>query len=215
MDGSREPNQEGGDLQVVEVRHRLANCFQLLNGLIQVRLAHTADGEGRRQLAWIQDVVVSMGMLQQRLAAAGSAGFQVYLVEAAELWRRLTVERDIKIELETEDIEVAPAKAAALSLILHELMTNCCEHAFPNECGGTVRIAFRRATEKRVQLVVSDDGIGIPLQEPIRPSFGLSVVSGLAAQLGGTFSLCGSSPGAVARVEFPLCEALAAGSATK
>ena len=213
MDGSRELNQGGGDLQIVEIRHRLANCFQLLNGLIQVRLAHTADGESRRQLAWLQDVVVSMGMLQQRLAAAGSAGFQVYLVEAAELWRRLTLERDITIELETEDIEVAPAKAAALSLILHELMTNCCEHAFPKERGGTVRIAFRHATEACVELAVSDDGVGLP-QEPIRQSFGLSVVGGLAAQLGGTFSVGTNSPGAIARVEFPLCEATAAGSAT-
>ena len=68
-------DQGGGDLQVVEIRHRLANCFQLLNGLIQARLAHTADGESRRQLAWLQDVVVSMGILQQRLAAAGNAGF--------------------------------------------------------------------------------------------------------------------------------------------
>ena len=137
-----------------------------------------------------------------------------YLVEAAELWRRLTLERDIKIELETEDIEVAPAKAAPLSLILHELMTNCCEHAFPKECGGTVRIAFRHATEACAELAVSDDGVGLPPQEPIRQSFGLSVVGGLAAQLGGTFSVGSNSPGAIARVEFPLSETTEAGSAT-
>jgi two-component sensor histidine kinase len=207
MDGSRDRKQGGGDLQVVEIRHRLANCFQLLNGLIQFRLAHTADGESRRQLAWLQDVVVSMGMLQHRLATAGTAGFQVYLAEAVALWRRLTLERGIEIKLETEDIEVAPEKAAPLSLILHELMTNCCEHAFPKERGGTVRVAFRRATEAYAELAVSDDGIGLPLQEPIRQSFGLSVVSGLTTQLGGTFSVGSNSPGAIARVEFPLCQA--------
>jgi two-component sensor histidine kinase len=213
MDGSRELDQGGGELQVVEIRHRLANCFQLLNGLIQARLAHTTDGESRRQLAWLQDVVVSLGILQQRLAAAGTAGFRAYLVEAAELWRRLTLERDIKIELETEDIDVAPARAAPLSLILHELMTNCCEHAFPKECGGTVRITFRHAAEARAELAVSDDGVGLPPQEPIRQSFGLSVVRGLAAQLGGTFSVGSNSPGAIARVEFPLSETTEAGSA--
>jgi two-component sensor histidine kinase len=212
MDGSRELSQGGGDLQVVEIRHRLANCFQLLNGLIHARLAHTADGESRRQLAWLQDVVVSMGILQQRLAAAGNAGFQAYLAEAAELWRRLTVERDIKIELETEDIEVAPAKAAPLSLILHELMTNCCEHAFPKESGGTVRIAFRHAAEGCAELAVSDDGVGLPQREQLRPSFGLSVVGGLAAQLGGTFSVGSNSPGAIARLEFPLSETAEVGS---
>jgi two-component sensor histidine kinase len=214
MDGSRDRKQGGGDLQVVEIRHRLANCFQLLNGLIQFRLAHTADGESRRQLAWLQDVVVSMGMLQHRLATAGTAGFQAYLVEAVALWRRLTLERGIEINLETEDIEVAPEKAAPLSLILHELMTNCCEHAFSKERGGTVRIAFRRATEAYAELAVSDDGIGLPLQEPVRQSFGLSVVSGLTTQLGGTFSVGSNSPGAIARVEFPLREATADGSAT-
>jgi two-component sensor histidine kinase len=206
MDGSRELDQDGGQLQVEEIRHRLANCFQLLNGLIQARLAHTTNGESRRQLAWLQDVVVSLGILQQRLAAAGTAGFRVYLVEAAELWRRLTLERGIKIELETEDIEVAPAKAAPLSLILHELMTNCCEHAFPQERGGTVRIALRHATQARAELVVSDDGVGFPPQTTMRQSFGLSVVGGLAAQLGGTFSVGSNWPGALAWVEFPLSD---------
>jgi two-component sensor histidine kinase len=206
MDGSRELEQ-GGDLQVVEVSHRLANCFQLLNGLIQFRLTHTADGESRRQLAWLQDLIVSMGMLQKRLVAAGAAGFRVYLVETANLWRRLTLERGINVVLDTEDIELAPAKATALSLILHELMTNCCEHAFPKERGGNVRIVFRHATDARAELTVSDDGIGLPPQGPIRQSFGLSVVSGLASQLGGMFSIGSNSPGTIARVEFPLHEA--------
>jgi two-component sensor histidine kinase len=211
MDGSRELKQ-GGDLQVVEVSHRLANCFQLLNGLIQFRLAHTADGESRRQLAWLQDLIVSMGMLQKRLAAAGAAGFQAYLVETAKLWRQLTLERGISVVLDAEDIELAPAKATALSLILHELMTNCCEHAFPKECGGNVRIAFRHAADARAELTVSDDGIGLPPQGPIR-QFGLSVVSGLASQLGGMFSIGSNSPGTIARVEFPLREVTVGSSA--
>jgi two-component sensor histidine kinase len=205
MDGSLEPTHRGGDLQVVEIRHRLANCFQLLSGLIGFRLAQTADGESRRQLAWLQEAVVSLGMLQQGLAGAGTAAFRQYLFEVANLWRRLTVERGIIIIVDSDDIALAPGKAAPLSLILHELLTNCCEHAFPNGRGGTIRIAFRHAAEGRAELAVGDDGVGLPTDRPIPQASGLSVVRRLTAQLHGTLSIDGGSLGTLARVDFPLC----------
>ena len=69
MDTSLDVKQAGGDLQVVEIRHRLANCFPFLTGLIQFRLTQASDGESKRQLASLQDAVASLGLLQQRLAA--------------------------------------------------------------------------------------------------------------------------------------------------
>jgi two-component sensor histidine kinase len=203
MDGSRDVKQAAGDLQVVEIRHRLANCFQLLTGLIQFRLTQASDGESKRQLAGLQDAVASLGLLQQRLAAADSDGFCDYLAEATDLWRHLTSDRGISIVLETEDIGVSADKATPLALILHELLTNCCEHAFPNRVG-IIRVFFRIQERGVAELMVIDDGVGLPSERPARQSFGLSVVNRLANQLGGTFSMANNSPGVAARVAFPL-----------
>jgi two-component sensor histidine kinase len=204
MDGARDSKPAGSDLQIVEIRHRLANCFQLLTGLIQFRIAHTPDGESKRQLTGLQDAVASLGLLQQRLAAAGSGGFRAYLAEAADLWRRLTFDRGINITLEAEDIEIAADKATALALILHELMTNCCEHAFPNERDGNIQIDLSGTTNGFCALQVIDDGVGLPAERRVLPSFGFSVVDRLAGQLGGSFAVEDNSPGTKARIEFPL-----------
>jgi two-component sensor histidine kinase len=203
MDGLPKPKQGGSELQVVEIRHRLANCFQLLTGLIQFRLTQTPDGESKRQLAGLQDAVASLGLLQQRLAEAGCAGFRAYLAEATDLWRHVTLDRGISIALEAEDIEIAADKAAPLALILHELLTNCCEHAFPNERGGTIRVIFKSTNDGRAKLAVTDDGIGLRADGPV-PRFGFSVVNRLTSQLGGTFSVDGNSLGTEARIEFRL-----------
>jgi two-component sensor histidine kinase len=204
MDGARDSKPAGSDLQIMEIRHRLANCFQLLTGLIQFRIAHTPDGESKRQLTGLQDAVASLGLLQQRLAAAGSAGFRAYLAEAVDLWRHVTVGRGIDIALEAEDIEIAADKATALALILHELMTNCCEHAFPNERGGTIQISLSSSTNGLCGLQVLDDGVGLPVKRRLLPSFGFSVVDRLASQLGGSFAVEDNAPGTKARIEFPL-----------
>jgi two-component sensor histidine kinase len=204
MDGARESKPAASELQILEIRHRLANCFQLLTGLIQFRITHTPDGESKRQLTGLQDAVASLGLLQQRLAAAGSAGFQAYLAEAADLWRHLTADRGINIALEAEDIEIAADKATALALILHELMTNCCEHAFPNERGGNIQISLSSITNGFCALQVLDDGVGLPAERRALPSFGFSVVDRLASQLGGSFAVEDNSPGTKVRIEFPL-----------
>ena len=204
MDGARELKQAGGDLQVVEIRHRLANCFQLLTGLIQFRLTQTPDGESKRQLAGLQDAVASLGLLQQRLAAAGSDGFRDYLAEATDLWRHLTFDRGISIVLEADDIGISAEKATPLALILHELLTNCCEHAFPNERSGTIHVTLKNSTGGIGELAVIDDGVGLSPERPVRQSFGLSVVNRLTSQLGGTFLMENNSPGAKARIAFPL-----------
>ena len=190
-------------MQVVEIKHRLANCFQLLTELIQFRLAQAGDGETKRQLARLQDAVASLGLLQQRLAGAGAAGFRDYLAEATDLWRHLTLERGISITLESEDLAIAADKATALALILHELLTNCFEHAFPDERPGSIRITLK-STVGGAELAVIDDGVGLPVGRAAMQSFGFSVVNRLASQLGGTFSLENNSPGANARVGFPL-----------
>ena len=204
MDGLRDLKQEGSDLQVVEIKHRLANCFQLLTGLIQFRLAQAGDGETKRQLAKLQDAVASLGLLQQRLAGAGAAGFRDYLAEATDLWRHLTLERGISITLESEDLEIAADKATALALILHELLTNCFEHAFPDERPGSIRITLKSTVGGGAELAVIDDGVGLPVGRAAMQSFGFSVVNRLASQLGGTFSMENNSPGTNARVGFPL-----------
>ena len=58
--------------------------------------------------------------------------------------------------------EVPAEIATALVLVLTEVVQNAIEHGFPDERSGTVTVAGRRAAAGRLEVRVSDDGVGIP-----------------------------------------------------
>jgi two-component sensor histidine kinase len=129
------------NLLIAELRHRLANSFQLLQAVIQIRLRSAADPESRRHLSWLLDVVTALGMLQQRIAVSGPTDFGGYLIEAASYWRRICEGGAIGIVLDVESVQVTETEASTLALIAHELICNAIEHAFPDGRPGSIQVA--------------------------------------------------------------------------
>jgi two-component sensor histidine kinase len=172
------------NLLIAELKHRLANSFQLLQAVIQIRLRSAADPESRRHLSWLLDVVTALSMLQQRVGLSGPTDFGAYLIEAASYWRRICESGAVGIELQVETVQVTENEASTLALIAHELISNALEHAFPDGRQGTIRIRFRESGGVR-ELVVADDGCGLPPGWEENGRMGLELVHGLAAHLGG------------------------------
>src|ERR1700744_1489095 len=94
-------------LLISELRHRLANSFQLLQAVIRIRLRSAADPESRRHLSWLLDVVTALGMLQQRIGLTGPTDFGAYLIEAASYWRRVCEDRSISLILNVAAVQVS------------------------------------------------------------------------------------------------------------
>jgi two-component sensor histidine kinase len=180
------PSQEVENLLISELRHRLANSFQLLQAVIHIRLRSASDPESRRHLSWLLDVVTALAMLQQRIGVAGPADFGAYLIEAASYWRRICEGRPIGILLNVQSVQVSEAQASTLALIAHELITNCVEHAFPHGRAGSVELGFRERKDGARELTVRDNGAGLPEGPGGEPRQGLELVRGLAAHLGGS-----------------------------
>ncbi len=189
------------NLLISELRHRLANSFQLLQAVIHIRLRSASDPESRRHLSWLLDVVTALGMLQQRVGVVGPADFGAYLIEAASYWRRVCEGRPIGIVLNVDRVQVSEAQASTLALIAHELITNCIEHAFPHGRAGTVELGFFEREDGVCELVVRDDGAGLP-ESPGETRQGLELVRGLAAHLGGSIEMSGDN-GVTVRVVVP------------
>lgn len=171
-------------LLLSELRHRLANSFQLLQAVIHIRLRSAADPESRRHLSWLLDVVTALSMLQHRLGPVGPTDFGAYLIEASSYWRRICDGRPIGIVVNVETVQVSAAEASTLALIAHELISNCIEHAFPHGRAGSIELSFRERPDGVRELTVSDNGAG--LADPAAAARqGLELVRGLAAHLGG------------------------------
>ena len=85
--------------------------------------------------------------------------------------------------------------AIPCSLIVNELLSNLFKYAFPDGRQGTAVVELALEGEK-VRFSVRDDGVGFPAGFAIAEihSLGLQLVSDLARQLGGSFSV-ESQPG--------------------
>jgi two-component sensor histidine kinase len=174
-------------LELDELRHRLLGNFQLLQALISIRLRDVDDPESRRHLNWLNDVVASLALLNRRLAATGLADFPAYLIECVGFWRRVCTGREIGFSLEATQVATSETLSSSLALIVHELIANAVEHAFPDGRGG--RIAVTLSTDKGfLTLSVSDNGSARVVQD-VEGAQGLKLARGLAEHLGGSFEL--------------------------
>ncbi|MDR3512943.1 MAG: sensor histidine kinase [Caulobacteraceae bacterium] len=189
-------------LPLPEARHRMANAFQLLTTLGRLRTQRADDPETRRQVAWMLDAISALGVLQHRLLSPEGEDFAGFLHEIAPYWRRRAGDLPVSIEIKAEPVAVSEQSAAALAVIVQELVSNALAHAFPGGREGVVRVELSRLDDDRAVMVVADDGVGYAPAEADDRRLGLWLIRGLADQVRGVFSTrCDS--GVTARLEFP------------
>jgi two-component sensor histidine kinase len=97
-------------------------------------------------------------------------------------------------------------KAIPCGLILNELISNALKHAFPGGRQGELQITIRETENTEIEIVVRDNGLGLPedvnIHEP--QTLGLDLVSGLVKnQLDGQIEVRRDN-GTEFRIKFPL-----------
>lgn len=182
-----------------ELRHRMANIFQLIGALARMRGQKATDAETRRQLAWIADAVGTLGALERHRTGDG-VDFGAYLNELGPTWRRRHGAQAPPLLVEAQAIRVPDSAATSLALIAQELVANAFAHA--QACEIVLRMA--EILPGRCELSVTDDGAGFDVtSEAAGEKFGLWFVRSLSAQVRGEFVL-EQSLGVTARLTFDL-----------
>lgn len=112
--------------------------------------------------------------------------------------------RNILTKSEFEDINLQIDTAIPLGFIVTELVSNAFKHAFPDGRSGELKLSLHRAGEDYFELVVKDDGVGIPgnidLANP--KTCGLSLVDVFVRQICGTMEVRRVG-GTEVRIRFP------------
>jgi two-component sensor histidine kinase len=193
--------EDQGAMSLGEVRHRIANVFQLIGTLGRMRAQRSDDAEARRQVEWLGDAIGALGVLQHRLLSPGGDNFAAFIEDQAPNWRRRAGSRPISIELSLEPISLPEQSAAALAVIVQELVSNALAHAFPDGRAGVLRIELKRLDATRAQLSVVDDGVGYTPGPADPRRLGLWLVGGLADQVNGALTVIAEN-GVVAQLEF-------------
>ncbi|CAN5882320.1 hypothetical protein BH11PSE1_BH11PSE1_08500 [soil metagenome] len=184
-----------------EMRHRMANTFQLMSALGRMRSQRAGDPEARRQLLWMADAIGSLGALERYRTPEG-VDFTAYIAEMAPVWRRRHAGRKAEVRVAAVPVLAPDTAASTLALIAQELVGNALSHGYPDDRPGMVEVSLTQGPDGRHDLTVTDDGQGFD-PERARERFGLWFVRSLAAQVRGEFTLT-SQPGCTAKLVFSL-----------
>lgn len=190
-----------------EFRHRARNDLQSLVGLLLLR-ARGANPEAKEALREAAGHARALANVHRRLEVADADERGAY-IESATFIKGLVSDLDrtavdglrpVALRVDAENHTIDTERAVTLGLVLNELVTNALKYAFPDERHGTINIKFRRNAEC-FELVVDDDGIGLPPDHDVEPgsvasrTLGTRLLRGLAAQLRGGFRRGQSSTG--------------------
>jgi len=184
-----------------EVHHRVKNNLQIVASLLSLQANQSLNRETVEMLQETKNRVYSMALLHEALYRSGSLAhvdFEKYLrdISIGLMEAYGAKSRGIEINLHAEGIMLPLEQIVPCGLIINELLTNAFKYAFPDGRKGSISVEMRSTGNGRLEVIVRDDGIGLPKDMDITrvSSLGLKLVTNLVSQLKGVLDVK-SSPG--------------------
>ncbi len=191
-----------------EVHHRVKNNMAVILSMISLQSDDVVHQETVDGLNKIQGRVRAMALAHDQLYHSEDfrrVDFGAYARRLGDALFQTHPKRVGKVDLQTRIANVAMTIDVAIpcGLILNELIGNSLEHAFPDEGRGEIVVALDLCEDGRVELAVTDDGVGSceDIGADRGGGFGLRLVDLLARQLGGELEIRWDQ-GADVRVRF-------------
>ena len=169
-----------------EVNHRVANNLQMVMSFIALQSQTVADAHAREALQKTQQRIATIAQVNRRLYTTDDVEFVAmddYLGGLAEdlctTWSTSAARR--RVSASVDPIKLSTDKAVTLGMIANEWVSNACKYAYGEDEDGEVRIALRQIGETSLELVVEDDGCGMPDDGSVRGTgLGTRLIEALA-----------------------------------
>jgi PAS domain S-box-containing protein len=149
------------DTLLKEVQHRVKNNLQLVVALIRLE----ARNKGGVDLTALAGRVESLQLLYDALspdAPTEEIDLGHYLGQIASAVVNIYAVDGIRLDLRMDHAPVSINIALPIGLVVNELLTNSFKHAFGGRGGGVITVECLRKGDDRFQVIVADDGAGLP-----------------------------------------------------
>lgn len=182
------------ELILFEVHHRIKNNMSMIVNLLTLQIESQASGDATATLRNAIGRLKTMGILYDKLYrsddvnAVSIADYLPVLID--EIVGVFPDRYKVKIDTDIENVKLDVQRISCVGMIINELISNTMKHAFAERGSGNITVTASRAGDV-VTLRYEDDGSGIPLGvNLINPqTFGLKLINGLAAQIGGSLAI--------------------------
>ena len=178
------------DALLKEVHHRVKNNLQVITSMLEMQAHQTSDPHTLLLFEDACNRVGSIAVIHEMLYLSNS----FTTVDLPAYSRRLVpyliafyqAEQRIAMEIDGDGAEIELERAVPCGLLLNELVSNTCKHAFPGGASGTLRVSFVNEPS-HIRVVVEDSGVGFPagFGERDAATLGIKLVRTLVEQLRG------------------------------
>lgn len=201
---------EEKELLLKEIYHRVKNNLQIISSLLNLQSRRIKDTQ---ILAVFQEScqrIQSIALVHDKLCHAknlAKVDFAVYIHSLVNsLCHSYAVGNNApQVKIYVDNVFLGVDTAILCGLIINELVSNIFKYAFPAREGGEIIIALQPLANQQVNLIVQDNGIGLPLDIDFHntDSLGLKLVRNLIEQLAGTVEIF-RDHGTIFKILFPL-----------
>jgi two-component sensor histidine kinase len=173
-----------------EIHHRVKNNLQVISSLLNLQARYLPDPAARAIFSQSQNRVQSIALVHERLYESADLSHVDFGKYVAVLLDNIfdthdALGRGIAKVIGVGEVHLTVDVAIPCGLIVNELVTNALKHAFPDGRAGEVRVSLSESQQGTLDLVVEDDGVGMPagLDPRNTVSLGLDLVITFAEQL--------------------------------
>ncbi len=170
--------------------------MQVINSLLKLQANNIEDDKTKDILIKSQNRVYAMSAVHETLHGSENLSkidLKTYLSKVtSSVFQTYSVARDkVKLTTEINGIPISIDQASPLGLVINELVSNSLKYAFPEDRTGEITVSIKKV-DNELELIVMDDGIGIPEELDWRnaKSLGLKLVRTLVEnQLDGSIDM--------------------------
>jgi PAS domain S-box-containing protein len=191
-----------------EIHHRVKNNLAVMQSLLRIQSHHVKNAELTRILEETQHRIRSMALGHELLYQSenlSDINISQYLDNLLHhLMASFSIMgKRIEIKQEIEEAHLSIDTSVPLGFILTELISNCYQHAFPEGRYGEIAVSLRFLGDDHLELVVKDNGIGLPEDMDVEKpkSLGYHLMRIFVKQLRGKIEIL-SEKGTEVRIKF-------------
>jgi PAS domain S-box-containing protein len=179
-----------------EIHHRVKNNMQIISSMLGLQSSYVKDTQYNSLLKDSQNRIKSMALIHEKLYQSDNMAnvnfFEYLKTLSINLYQSYGIDMErIKLEIDVEKLNLNIDTAIPLGLITNEIVSNSFKHGYPNGRSGKIYINIKNIQNNEYEMIIKDDGIGIPDGVNLNnvKTLGLSLIHALVEQIDGKIEI--------------------------
>lgn len=144
-----------------EIHHRVKNNLQTIASILRLQSRRIDNVDAKKAFSESINRILSIATTHEVLSQKGldDADIKIILSKIKDNAVRNSCNKNIKINLSGDNLEVDSDKATSIAIVVNELIENSLKHAFNNRELGTIDIVINKG-QTYSNISISDNGNG-------------------------------------------------------